>query len=135
MRDKNQFLFEFDQNGKKTVSVNGSFVMGIHSDGGKTTIITKTLKTVITNENIETTENDTGKNRTFSNNSEGMIGYGKFLSENGYCLAEMGDNFCYIGNQFRLDVGGSEFFVDLLLYDRKLKCLVAIELKVGETTA
>ena len=46
-------------------------------------------------------------------------------------LAEMGGNFCYIGNQFRLEVGGSEFFVDLLLYHRKLKCLVAIELKVG----
>jgi len=46
-------------------------------------------------------------------------------------LAEMGGDFCYIGNQFRLEVGGSEFFVDLLLYHRKLKCLVAIELKVG----
>ena len=47
-------------------------------------------------------------------------------------LAEMGGNFCYMGNQFRLEAGGSEFFVDLLLYHRKLKCLVAIELKVGE---
>ena len=47
-------------------------------------------------------------------------------------LAEMGGNFCYMGNQFRLEVGGSEFFVDLLLYHRKLKCLVAIELKVGD---
>ncbi len=47
-------------------------------------------------------------------------------------LVEMGGSFCYIGNQFRLEVGGSEFFVDLLLYHRKLKCLVAIELKVGE---
>jgi predicted nuclease of restriction endonuclease-like (RecB) superfamily len=46
-------------------------------------------------------------------------------------LVEMGGNFCYIGNQFRLEVGDSEFFVDLLLYHRKLKCLVAIELKVG----
>jgi len=47
-------------------------------------------------------------------------------------LAEMGGNFCYIGNQFRLEVGNSEFFVDLLLYHRKLKCLVAIELKIGD---
>ena len=47
-------------------------------------------------------------------------------------LAEMGGDFCYIGNQFRLEAGGSEFFVDLLLYHRKLKRLVAIELKVGE---
>jgi len=47
-------------------------------------------------------------------------------------LVEMGGNFCYIGNQFRLEVGNSEFFVDLLLYHRKLKCLVAIELKIGD---
>lgn len=47
-------------------------------------------------------------------------------------LAEMGGHFCYIGNQFRLEVGSSEFFIDLLLYHRKLKCLVALELKVGD---
>ena len=46
-------------------------------------------------------------------------------------LAEMGGQFCYIGNQFRLEVGNGEFFIDLLLYHRKLRCLVALELKVG----
>ena len=47
-------------------------------------------------------------------------------------LVEMGGYFTFIGNQYRLEVGGEEFFVDLLLYHRKLRCLVAIELKVGE---
>ena len=47
-------------------------------------------------------------------------------------LIEMGGYFTFIGNQYRLEVGGEEFFVDLLLYHRKLRCLVAIELKVGE---
>jgi predicted nuclease of restriction endonuclease-like (RecB) superfamily len=49
-------------------------------------------------------------------------------------LAEMGGHFCYIGNQFRLEVGRNEYFIDLLLYHRKLKCLVALELKVGDFT-
>lgn len=44
-------------------------------------------------------------------------------------LLEMGGHFCFIGNQYRLEVEGVEFFVDLLLYHRKLKCLVAVELK------
>ena len=37
-----------------------------------------------------------------------------------------------MGNQFRLEVGGQEYFVDLLLFHRRLRCLVAIELKIGE---
>ncbi len=47
-------------------------------------------------------------------------------------LIEMGGYFTFIGNQYLLEVGGDEFFVDLLLYHRELRCLVAIELKVGE---
>jgi predicted nuclease of restriction endonuclease-like (RecB) superfamily len=47
-------------------------------------------------------------------------------------LREMGGAFSFIGSQYRLEVGGSEYFIDLLLYHRRLKCLVAIELKVGE---
>ncbi len=47
-------------------------------------------------------------------------------------LIEMGGLFCYIGNQYRLEVNGKEYFIDLLLYHRKLKCLVALELKIGE---
>lgn len=47
-------------------------------------------------------------------------------------LREMGGAFTFVGNQFRLEVGDKEFYIDLLLYHRKLKCLVAIELKVVE---
>ena len=47
-------------------------------------------------------------------------------------LAEMGGYFCYIGNQYRIEVHDKEYFIDLLLYHRKLKCLIAIELKIGE---
>ncbi len=47
-------------------------------------------------------------------------------------LIEMGGYFCYIGNQYLLEVDGKEYFIDLLLYHRKLKCLVALELKIGE---
>lgn len=47
-------------------------------------------------------------------------------------LIEMGGLFSFIGNQFRLEVNGDEFFIDILLYHRRLKCLVAIELKIGK---
>lgn len=47
-------------------------------------------------------------------------------------LRAMGGMFAFIGSQFRLEVGGEEFFIDLLLFHRRLKCLVAIELKVGK---
>ncbi len=47
-------------------------------------------------------------------------------------LREMGGVFSFISSQFRLEVGTREYFIDLLLYHRRLKCLVAIELKVGE---
>lgn len=47
-------------------------------------------------------------------------------------LTEMGGYFTFVGNQYRLEVDGDEFFIDLLLYHRKLKSLVAIELKIGE---
>ena len=47
-------------------------------------------------------------------------------------LIEMGDYFCFIGNQYRVVIDDKEYFIDLLLYHRKLKCLIAIELKIGE---
>lgn len=47
-------------------------------------------------------------------------------------LIEMGGFFTFIGSQYRLEVEEEEFFIDLLLYHRKLRCLVAIDLKVGE---
>lgn len=47
-------------------------------------------------------------------------------------LAEMGGTFTFVGNQHRLEVGGQEYFIDLLLFHRRLRCLVAIELKIGD---
>ena len=47
-------------------------------------------------------------------------------------LKEMGGMFSFIGSQYRLEIAGKEYFIDLLLYHRNLKCLVAIELKIGE---
>jgi len=47
-------------------------------------------------------------------------------------LLEMGGDFSFIGNQYKLDLDGEEFFIDLLLYHRRLKSLVAIELKATD---
>jgi len=47
-------------------------------------------------------------------------------------LVEMGGAFTFAGHQFRLEIDGNEFFIDILLYHRRLKCLVAIELKAGK---
>jgi len=44
-------------------------------------------------------------------------------------LLEMGGDFSFIGNQYKLELDGDEYFIDLLLYHRSLKCLVAIEIK------
>lgn len=47
-------------------------------------------------------------------------------------LAEMGGAFTFVGNQYRLEADGKDYFIDLLLFHRRLRCLVAIELKIGE---
>jgi predicted nuclease of restriction endonuclease-like (RecB) superfamily len=47
-------------------------------------------------------------------------------------LRAMGGLFAFVGSQFRMEVDGREFFIDLLLFHRRLRCLVAIELKIGE---
>lgn len=47
-------------------------------------------------------------------------------------LLEMGGMFSFIGSQYRLEVGGKEYFIDLLLFHRRLRSLIAVELKIGE---
>ncbi len=47
-------------------------------------------------------------------------------------LSEMGGAYAFIDHQYRLEVGGQEYFIDLLLFHRRLRCLVAIELKIGD---
>lgn len=47
-------------------------------------------------------------------------------------LRAMGGMFAFMGSQYRLEIDGEEFFIDLLLFHRRLRCLVAIELKIGK---
>lgn len=46
-------------------------------------------------------------------------------------LIELGRDFCFVGSEYPLQVGGRDFALDLLFFHRELNCLVAIELKVG----
>lgn len=47
-------------------------------------------------------------------------------------ILELGYGFCFVGRQYRLELGKKEYFVDLLFYHRFLKALVAFDLKIGE---
>ena len=47
-------------------------------------------------------------------------------------LAELGRDFCFVGSEVPLQVGGRDFALDLLFFHRGLSCLVAIELKIGD---
>ena len=47
-------------------------------------------------------------------------------------LLELGKDFSFIGEEYKVQVGGHDYFIDLLFYHRALSCLVAFELKVGE---
>lgn len=47
-------------------------------------------------------------------------------------LAQMGSDFTFVGNQYKLEVDDEEYFIDLLLYHRRLKSLIAVELKIGK---
>ena len=46
-------------------------------------------------------------------------------------LLELGKGFSFIGSQHHLEVAGQDFYVDLLFYHRRLRCLVAVDLKTG----
>ena len=47
-------------------------------------------------------------------------------------LLEMGGDFSFIGNQYHLDIAGDDYYIDLLLFHRRLRCLIAIDLKIGD---
>ncbi|NSE39662.1 DUF1016 family protein [Dorea longicatena] len=47
-------------------------------------------------------------------------------------LMELGTGFAFMGQQYHLEVGGKDFYIDLLFYNTKLRCYVAIDLKTGE---
>ena len=46
-------------------------------------------------------------------------------------LIELGHDYCFVGSEYPVQVGGRDFALDLLFFHRGLNCLVAIELKVG----
>ena len=50
-------------------------------------------------------------------------------------ILEVGKDFTFIGDEYRVQVGNYDFFIDLLFYNRELSCLVAFELKLGEFKA
>lgn len=47
-------------------------------------------------------------------------------------LLELGIGFSYVGRQYNIEVGGQDYFIDLLFYHLRLRCFVAVELKIGE---
>ena len=46
-------------------------------------------------------------------------------------VLEFGKDFTFVGDEYRIQVGNSDFRIDLLFHNRELRCLVAIELKIG----
>lgn len=49
-----------------------------------------------------------------------------------FLILELGNGYSFIGNQYRLELNGKEYFVDMLFFNRCTKSLVAIELKIGD---
>jgi len=47
-------------------------------------------------------------------------------------LIELGAGFAFVGRQYHLDVGGQDFYINLLFYHLKLRCFVVVELKAGD---
>jgi predicted nuclease of restriction endonuclease-like (RecB) superfamily len=47
-------------------------------------------------------------------------------------LLELGVGFAFVGSQYHLEVGGQDYYLDLLFYHLKLRCYVVIDLKIGE---
>ena len=47
-------------------------------------------------------------------------------------ILEIGKDFTFIGDEYRIQVGNHDYYIDLLFYNRQLSCIVAFELKLGE---
>ncbi|MEL1255808.1 PDDEXK nuclease domain-containing protein [Flavobacterium sp. DGU38] len=56
----------------------------------------------------------------------------KIISNLQQFIMEMGKGFAFIGRQYRMNIGGKHFYLDLLFYHRILKCFVLVDLKRGE---
>lgn len=55
-----------------------------------------------------------------------------FVKDIAKLLLELGTGFAFLGNQYHINVGGDDFYIDLLFYNLNLRCYVVIELKTGE---
>lgn len=55
----------------------------------------------------------------------------KFMFHLQKFLMELGQGFTYVGRQVHLELGGQDFYIDLLFYHLKLRCYIAVELKIG----
>ncbi|OGH55777.1 MAG: hypothetical protein A3G34_15825 [Candidatus Lindowbacteria bacterium RIFCSPLOWO2_12_FULL_62_27] len=66
-----------------------------------------------------------------SGHSEGDLQRG-LVSDLRRFLIELGRDFCFVGEEYLVQVGGRDFRLDLLFYHRELQCLVAFELKIDE---
>ena len=56
----------------------------------------------------------------------------KMLEKLKNVLLEFGNGFSFVGSQYRLTVGNKDYYIDLLFYHTKLKCYIAVELKIDE---
>ena len=65
-----------------------------------------------------------------NNHAEGDLHRGLLLKLKDF-LTELGRDFCFVGSEYPVQVGGRDFALDLLFFHRGLNCLVAFELKVG----
>ena len=102
-------------------------------------------RTMIGNSNISTTlrESNHDLSNTFKDSyvfeflnlpephSESELQRGLVRQMKNFIL-ELGKDFLFIGEEYRLQVGNSDFYIDLLLYHRGLQCLVAFELKADK---
>lgn len=57
---------------------------------------------------------------------------GALLRNLGRFITELGRDFCFMGSQYPIQVGGQDFALDLLFFHRGMNCLVVIELKIRE---
>ena len=47
-------------------------------------------------------------------------------------LLELGSGFAYVGRQYHIEIGGEDYYIDLLFYHLKLRCYIVVELKIVE---
>ncbi|MGL4632851.1 MAG: PDDEXK nuclease domain-containing protein, partial [Leadbetterella sp.] len=50
-------------------------------------------------------------------------------------IIELGSDFAFMARQKRISIDNEDYYLDLLFYHRRLKCLIAIELKLGKFEA